>query len=218
MQERARRTRETILRAAAAAFEANGYGATTLQEITRHEDVSKGALYFHFPDKETLAATIVAEYDALWRGLLAELRPRHPRALVLLVEFSWAVGLAFRDNPPARAGIRLLLETRLYESHTRPPHTGWIAETAALLAEAGRQGDLAPGVNTADVARFVVATFTGLQQIVILDGGPADPVGCVTTMWRCLLPGLVPPERLPGLLDLLDTRGSMTGHAAPGHT
>ncbi|MEV0401524.1 ScbR family autoregulator-binding transcription factor [Actinoallomurus sp. NPDC050550] len=212
MQERARRTRETILRAAAAAFEANGYGATTLQKITSLEDVSKGALYFHFQDKEALAAAIVAEHDALCRGLLVELRSRHPRALVQLVEFSWAAGLAFRDNPAARAGIRLLLETRLYESYMRPPHAGWIAEIADLLAEADRQGDIAPGVRTADVARFIVATFTGLQQIVILDGGPSDPVSCVTTMWRCLLPGLVRPERLPDLVGRLDARAGMPDH------
>ncbi|OLT19135.1 hypothetical protein BJF79_02690 [Actinomadura sp. CNU-125] len=195
------------MRAAAAAFEVNGYGATRLQDITAREDVSKGALYFHFSAKEALAAAIVGEYSGLWERLTDRLRPRHPRAVELLIELSWAVGAAFRDDVMARAGIRLVLETRLYESRTPPPYERWTACIEEMLEEAARQDDLAPGVDVANVAWFMVASFTGLQQVAMADGGPgASPDECVAAMWRCMLPGLVRSDRLPGLVALLDER------------
>ncbi|MCP2336077.1 ScbR family autoregulator-binding transcription factor [Actinomadura rupiterrae] len=203
MQERARRTRQAVVRAAAAAFEVNGYGATTLQDIVAREDVSRGALYFHFPTKEALAVAIVREYGAMWDELVATLRPGQPRAVRLLIEFSFAVGRAFGGNVIARAGTRLLLETRLYESELPPPYAGWIGTVEEVLADARRQGDLASGADTAELAKFLVAAFTGLQQIVMTGGGPEDTDSCIATMWRCVLPGLVAPERLPDFTDLV---------------
>ena len=54
-QERAERTREQIVRAAAVCFDTRGFGATSLSGIVETAKVSKGALYFHFTSKEKLA-------------------------------------------------------------------------------------------------------------------------------------------------------------------
>jgi AcrR family transcriptional regulator len=207
MQERAQRTRRAILQAAATAFETRGYGATRLQDITAQQDVSKGALYFHFPSKESLAIAIIQENDALWPELIEKLRPQYPRAIELLIEFSWRVGEAFLDNVLTRAGMRLMLETKLTDPSLPPPFSTWIGNVREVLAEAQEQGDLLPGVITANVARFMVATFTGLQQVVLSSGGPTDPEQCIAEMWRCLLPGLVPSDRLAELKELLPDPG-----------
>src|ERR1700743_2494735 len=47
-------TREALLQAARALFGANGFGATSTEEIVARAGVTKGALYHHFSDKETL--------------------------------------------------------------------------------------------------------------------------------------------------------------------
>ncbi|MFD6749883.1 TetR family transcriptional regulator, partial [Streptomyces anthocyanicus] len=54
-QDRAIRTRQTILDAAAQVFEKQGYQAATITEILKVAGVTKGALYFHFQSKEELA-------------------------------------------------------------------------------------------------------------------------------------------------------------------
>lgn len=65
-QERAVRTRERLLAAAAEEFSAYGYQGTTLLDVVRRTGMSKGALYGHFSSKEELAATLIAEAgDAL---------------------------------------------------------------------------------------------------------------------------------------------------------
>src|ERR1700760_667721 len=59
-QERAERTRETIIRAAASIFERDGFAAAPLSGITRRATVTKGALYFHFSSKRELAQAVIA--------------------------------------------------------------------------------------------------------------------------------------------------------------
>jgi AcrR family transcriptional regulator len=49
-----RRRREAILHAALRAFRDRGYHATTLEDIARRLDVRKTALYYYFPDKESI--------------------------------------------------------------------------------------------------------------------------------------------------------------------
>lgn len=203
MQERALRTRENILQAAATAFQKHGYGATRLQDITDGQDVSKGALYFHFTSKESLAFAIMQKHDALWGDLIEKLRPGFPRAITLLLEFSLQVGAAFKDNALIRAGMRLTLETNLRDPSLPPPFTDWIEKTRSLLVEARDQGDLVPSADPGNAAMLLVASFTGLQHVVMTRGGPLDPAVCVSAMWRCLLPALVPPERVAPLLDSL---------------
>jgi AcrR family transcriptional regulator len=209
MQERAQRTRQAILEAAAEAFEVHGYGGTRLQDIVAGHDVSKGALYFHFPSKESLAITILQEHSQLWLGLIEELSAQYPRAIHLLLEFSWRVGSAFSEDSLTRAGMRLMLESTLFKESLSPPFIGWIKSIQELLALAREQGDLRESVDIAGVAKFMVATFTGLQQIVIASGGPTNPQECVSEMWRCLLPGLVPADCLAVMTMLLD-RGPET--------
>ena len=60
-QERAEVTREAILEGAAEAFDAAGFGSTSLSDISQRAGVTKGALYFHFPSKEALAHTLMMD-------------------------------------------------------------------------------------------------------------------------------------------------------------
>ena len=53
-QERSRRTRESILEAAVACFEARGYEETTTALIARQADIGVGTLYSYFRDKREI--------------------------------------------------------------------------------------------------------------------------------------------------------------------
>ncbi len=54
VQEKRRRRRAEILRAALRTFREHGYHATTLEDIADHLGVRKTALYHYFPDKEAI--------------------------------------------------------------------------------------------------------------------------------------------------------------------
>ncbi|MEU0787858.1 TetR/AcrR family transcriptional regulator [Streptomyces sp. NPDC006173] len=66
-QERAVRTREALIEAAAQLFDRDGYEVTSLAAVTAKAQVSAGALYFHFATKADLA-------DAVTHAALSRLR------------------------------------------------------------------------------------------------------------------------------------------------
>jgi AcrR family transcriptional regulator len=52
---------EAIMASARELFFAKGFNATTMDEIARRAELSKGALYLYFPSKEALYATVMNE-------------------------------------------------------------------------------------------------------------------------------------------------------------
>ncbi|MCW2915724.1 MAG: transcriptional regulator, TetR family [Actinomycetia bacterium] len=100
--ERSRRTREKVVEAARELFVAQGYGATSLQEVADRAGVAVQTIYFVFRNKRTLFKEVVdtsiagdtepvATMDREWfraacaeptaAGQIARARPRHPRDL-----------------------------------------------------------------------------------------------------------------------------------------
>ena len=62
-KEEAAITREQLLKKALTAFSKKGYAATTLEDIAREAEVTRGAIYWHFGSKAELYNTLVREYS-----------------------------------------------------------------------------------------------------------------------------------------------------------
>ena len=60
-QARAQATRGKIIDAAVELFDENGFAATGLGDIIEQAEITKGALYYHFDSKESLATAIIEE-------------------------------------------------------------------------------------------------------------------------------------------------------------
>lgn len=85
--KKARRTRAALLNAAYESFVANGYRATTVEDIHTAIDVSIGTFYQYFRDKADLITTLVAEAildsaDQLFPDLSALSTRDGPRKIV----------------------------------------------------------------------------------------------------------------------------------------
>jgi AcrR family transcriptional regulator len=63
--ERSERSRRMVLDAALRLFARHGFGATSVRQIADEAGVSIGAVYHHFPDKESLFRTLIDEYRAV---------------------------------------------------------------------------------------------------------------------------------------------------------
>ena len=61
-EERSERSRGQILDAALKLFARHGYGATSVSDIADEAGVSKGNVYHHFPDKETIFRALLDQY------------------------------------------------------------------------------------------------------------------------------------------------------------
>ncbi|MFF9815309.1 ScbR family autoregulator-binding transcription factor [Streptomyces sp. NPDC014006] len=191
-QERAEATRQAILDGAAAAFDAAGFGSTSLSDIARHSGVTKGAMYFHFQSKEALARELVAEqFELLPEGADPDLR-----ALQRAIDLTHSMAHGLRTSTRLRAGIRLVIELGSFAAPDPTPYNQWIDSVRDLLANAQGAGDVKPEVNTGDLSTYIVGAFAGVQITSQVRTARQDLHDRVTDMWTWLLPGVVPARRL----------------------
>lgn len=73
-QDDAEHTKKALLKRAQYLFAEDGYAKTSIDEIVRQEQLTKGALYYHFKDKKTLFEQVVD-------GLLEEMVKRVSTAI-----------------------------------------------------------------------------------------------------------------------------------------
>ena len=101
--------REDILDAALAAFTANGYAATTIEQVRRGSGASVGSIYHRFGDKEGLAAALyvdcLRDYQRGATGVLTRHRNAEPGIKALVRHH-----LRWVEENPERA--RFLLDRR----------------------------------------------------------------------------------------------------------
>lgn len=61
-EERSERSRNLILDTALKLFAHRGFGATSVRDIAESADISKGNVYHHFPDKESIFRALLDRY------------------------------------------------------------------------------------------------------------------------------------------------------------
>jgi TetR/AcrR family acrAB operon transcriptional repressor len=70
-KEDAALTREQVLRAALLCFHEQGFTATTLRDVARRANTSRGAVYWYFRDKGALLQAVVeAQYSRVGKKLM----------------------------------------------------------------------------------------------------------------------------------------------------
>ncbi|MFB8773973.1 ScbR family autoregulator-binding transcription factor [Streptomyces broussonetiae] len=198
-QERAVRTRRAVLEAAAAVFAEHGYTAATVADILRTAGVTKGALYFHFDSKESLA-----------RGVLEvqtdQVLPPRDIKLQEVVDLAMTVAHRLRDDPLLRAGARLSADPagrRQYGS----AWPLWVEVLSGVLGEAHRRGETLAHVIPAEVAELLVSSFNGVQLYSQLENGLSDVEHRVSVLLKHLLPSIASPAVLMRL-DVAEDRGA----------
>ncbi|OIJ65812.1 TetR/AcrR family transcriptional regulator [Streptomyces mangrovisoli] len=115
-QERAERTRARLVRAAAEVFDERGLAAANIEAISRLAGVSKGALYFHFPSKEGLAAAVRGACSDRFSDAAAHMLATGRPAVQVLRELSLLMVEWIAQDVIVRAGLRLGRE----QQHVRP--------------------------------------------------------------------------------------------------
>ncbi|MEE1785798.1 ScbR family autoregulator-binding transcription factor [Streptomyces sp. SP17BM10] len=199
-QERAGRTRQAVLLAAAGTFADVGFESASLVDISRRAGVSKGALYFHFVSKQALADGVrAAAGREIGAAALRALRAGGP-AVQGLVDLSHELARLLREDVVVRAGVQL---GRAGHGPRRDPAgrpgsgAAWRGLTTVvhrLLGRAADAGELRPGTDRRAAAELLTALAAGL---VLLAAEDADRLGpeAVRGIWAAALPALVDADR-----------------------
>ncbi|MFJ6797967.1 ScbR family autoregulator-binding transcription factor [Streptomyces sp. NPDC091268] len=191
-QERAELTRQSILDAAARAFDVTGFAGTSLGDVVRLAGVTKGALYFHFPSKEALARTLIDEQDQIFRVAPGTGEP----GLQTLIDLTHRMAFGLRTNVRVRAGIRLVIELGFLTDPQATPYDGWIGTCHGCLARAQRRGDILSALDVYGLSTMLVGSFSGIQAASHMRTRRMDLHTRVLDLWNFLLPGIVPAHRI----------------------
>ncbi|MFI9205649.1 ScbR family autoregulator-binding transcription factor [Streptomyces sp. NPDC053048] len=164
-QDRAVQTRAAILRAAAKLFSEHGFSGTSLQGVAEELGMTKGAVYHHFTNKESLAVALVEEHYARWPILLEDVKALGLPPLETCRELLDRVALAFHRDVVVQASARLQLERSLFNAPLPVPYVGWTELLSSLLADAKEAGQLRVDVVPEVAAGAIVSGFFGVQHV-----------------------------------------------------
>ncbi|MEU9578487.1 MULTISPECIES: ScbR family autoregulator-binding transcription factor [Streptomyces] len=165
-QERAIRTRATILNAAAAAFATDGFPQVTIKDIADGAQMTKGAVYFHFPNKEALAVAVLEEfYRRMQRTVNGALEHGDPASLSTFVDVLRRLARAFREDVFIHAGARLQIERPYIKAELPVPYVETLNVLTDLLDRCRKAGHLPADTDPEAMARTLGAAVFGAQHI-----------------------------------------------------
>ncbi|AKN72322.1 branched-chain amino acid aminotransferase [Streptomyces sp. PBH53] len=188
MQQRAVRTREVLLRAAAEVFDEVGYTRASITSIVDRAGLTAGAVYFHFKSKEGLARAVIHEQAADLQF------PQGEPGLQRLIDMTDYLAVEMQQNTLLRAGVRLAVEQNEADLHEYAIYEWWAERFREELVAARARGQLLPSADESAFASLLVAAYTGTQIMSQLSTKRADLPGRISAMWRCLLPALAPAD------------------------
>ncbi|MFI5765314.1 ScbR family autoregulator-binding transcription factor [Streptomyces sp. NPDC051563] len=199
-QERAVRTRGSLIRAAAEIFDREGFAVASLAMISTQAGVSSGALHFHFASKAALADAVEGAALERLRNIAGANTRESAGRLQCLVDVTHGLARGLRGDVVLRAGFGLCSDpARATPGDLREHWRGWVQET---LAEAEKAGELRPGVGPEGAVIAVVAATVGFEALGSRDETWLAP-RTVARFWELLLPTLAVADRL----ETLDSEG-----------
>jgi TetR/AcrR family transcriptional regulator len=183
-----------LIEAAMDLFAAYGYRGTSLARIARAAGVTKGALYWHFADKEDFFVAVAERVLEDWRVSLESREPATTRA-EYEAEFIDRFKTAAKLNEHNPWVSRLLLIVSL-ESHKIGPRVLRMIRKQNLrgfaqlhdLVNRGKQlGALDPELDAEWAASQIFACYLGLATLWYLHGERFKPSRSLDRMARELL-------------------------------
>jgi AcrR family transcriptional regulator len=192
-QRRGEETRGRILQAAAECFALHGYDATGVAEICRRAEVSKGALYHHFPSKQALFLELVDRWLA---GLDEQLEVARAEAATVPEGLLTMADMVQQVFQQASGQLPIFLEFWAQAAHdpavwqaTMAPYRRYRAFFSRMIRAGIAEGTLRP-IDPEATAQVIVSLAVGLLLQALLDPQGAD-WGLVTQEGiRMLLEGL----------------------------
>lgn len=179
-KEEALATRDALLDAAEAAFDARGVAATSLGDIAAAAGVTRGALYWHFRDKADLLQAMLARaafpFEQEWRATVDGADP-----LGHLERTACHVIERMAAEPRLQCLHRIVGQhdacgddcAPIVERH-RLVRAAFLRRAETLLRRARRAGQLRPGIVVRHAAIGLQALLDGLLRGWIVDRDAFD--------------------------------------------
>ncbi|MEB4210088.1 TetR/AcrR family transcriptional regulator [Mycobacterium sp. 94-17] len=203
-ERRAGNTRQRLIDAASRQFAHSPYSMVSLDDILADAELTKGAMYFHFPSKQALALAIIDDFTELSRVAITELLARRMSGLETLIELVYLLAVQDTQHEVARAGVRLL-DTL---DNTAAMWQTWSEIVSSLIKKAVEEGDVVSPQDPEDIAKILVALWVGVRQISDLDQ-PEQHLDNLQKAWILILPSVTNPDRIDYFTQFITRRHAL---------
>jgi AcrR family transcriptional regulator len=139
-QARSEATRRKIITSAVELFNEIGYPATGLGDIIERAEMTKGALYYHFDSKESLATAIIEEASAHLVAAFRNITASSAPALENIIHGVFVVADLLSTDKIARSGTQLLRAFGEFNDAAALVYGGWVAEMTERTRQAIDEG------------------------------------------------------------------------------
>jgi TetR/AcrR family transcriptional repressor of nem operon len=201
---RADTTRQRLIAAASRQFAHHPYSMVSLDDILAEAELTKGAMYFHFPSKQALASAIVDHLSEITRAAVTELLARKMSGLETLIDLVYLLAVQDTEHEVARAGVRLL-ETL---DKTATLLQSWIELVTTLIQKAMTEGDVIDHHDPEDIAKMLVALWLGTRRISDPDL-PEHYLDNLQKAWIMALPSFTNPDRIDYFTQFIQRRHAL---------
>lgn len=202
-QARSEVTRQKIIYAAVDVFTHVGYDATSLSDIIDRVGFTKGALYYHFDSKESLARAIVTEGATVVTAAFAGITSAPAPALENVIHGVFVVADLLRTDRLAGTAVRLARAQGDFSDSASEAYNVWLQALSAQTAKAQEQGDIRDAVDPMAVSESILAAVLGLELLSSAISGGTDPISRLTRTWEVLLPAIANQDALPYFQEYL---------------
>jgi AcrR family transcriptional regulator len=171
---RGRATRQHVVEVATALFAESGYRDTPIEAVMRAAEVSKGALYHHFPGKDALFEAVLEHVNGrvTARVLEALAGLTDPVAELRAGVTAW---IRLAGDPVVQQVVLIDAPAVLGWERWRELDEGPLAAARAGLAEAARRGTVDPR----HVEVFAHALVASVTEIATMVAGADDPAAAL---------------------------------------
>jgi AcrR family transcriptional regulator len=196
-------------------FNEIGYPATGLGDIIERAEMTKGALYYHFDSKESLATAIIEEGRArlveAFRSIITSSAP----TLESMIHGVFVVADLLSTDQIARSGTHLMRAFGEFNDAAAGTYRGWVAEMTERTRQAIDEGDLRSDLDPQAVGETIIGSMLGAELLASATTAGADVLQRVARTWKVLLPAIVNQESLSYFDEFL-ARESMRHSPASG--
>jgi AcrR family transcriptional regulator len=176
------RTRERLLDAGAAVFEADGFYIATVEAIAERAGFTRGAFYANFADKSDLLLTLLEERSRAGLDVLTDELAGEPPEHALDAVVRWFGDRVVAPSPLDRALAEfapIALADPAAAERMRRSFAATRERVALMTAEGFAQAGLGLPIPAARFATMLIALVEGLAHLQRLDpaGVPAELLG-----------------------------------------
>jgi AcrR family transcriptional regulator len=213
-QARSEATRRKIITSAVELFNEIGYPATGLGDIIERAEMTKGALYYHFDSKESLATAIIEEGSTRLADAFHNITTSSAPALEGIIHGLFVVADLMITDQIARSGTQLLRAFGEFNDVAARTYRGWTAEMTERTRQAIEEGDVRAELDPQAIGETIVGSMLGAELLASATTAGADVLQRVARAWQVLVPAIVSRESLAYFEEFL-ARESMRHSPAP---